>query len=153
MILIMYSSLRGSNLGLAQRCLSGWRILQPAKSSAPSTADIVLATAWYLTRHGHIEASITLCVTFFACLRVSEALGLQEEDKAFPGGRPAGSVRFPCRRSLHSRRQNRPIHRLPPVREARESPLHCISRQLDKGIQKNGMGLLCISLINPMQRS
>ena len=84
MILLMYSSLRGANLGLARRSLSGWRTLQPAKSSAPFTTDIVLATAWYLIHLGHV-ASITLYVTFFACLRVSEALGLKAEYIAFPG--------------------------------------------------------------------
>ena len=64
----MYPSLRGANLGLAKRCLSGWRTLHPSKFSAPFTEDISLALAWLMLARGRIEAALTVLLTFSACL-------------------------------------------------------------------------------------
>ena len=48
MILIMYPFLRGANLRLSKRCLSGWRSLQPSKSSAPFTKTVGVWGIWLL---------------------------------------------------------------------------------------------------------
>ena len=84
-LLIMIPSLRGSHLGLSRRCLTGWRMLRPSKSSAPFTKDIVLALAWHLVIKSKPEAACVLLTSFSACLRVSEALSLRMQDIALPG--------------------------------------------------------------------
>ena len=85
MILIMYFSQRGANLGLSKRCLSGWRSLQPSKSSAPFTKTITLALEWHMVVQGNCKAAIVILTTFAACLRVSESLLIEIQDIAFAG--------------------------------------------------------------------
>ena len=82
---IMYPSLRGANLGLSKRCISGWRALRPAQSSAPFTKSLTLALSWTLLVGGFTPAAVTLVTTYCGCLRVSEALALRLEDIALPG--------------------------------------------------------------------
>lgn len=84
-LILMVPLLRGNHLGLARRCITGWRVLCPSKSSAPFTKDIALALAWRLVSTRKPDAACVLFTTFSACLRVSESLALQISDIALPG--------------------------------------------------------------------
>ena len=84
MISLMYPSAK-LEMGLARRCIAGWKALRPARSSAPFTKDLVLALTWKMVIHGKIAAATVLLTSFSACLRVSEALKLTWQREALPG--------------------------------------------------------------------
>ena len=83
-VALMYPSVK-QDLGLARRCLSGWKTLKPSRSSAPFTKEIVLALAWVMVTNGKIESATVLLTSFSACLRVSEALNITWRRVALPG--------------------------------------------------------------------
>ena len=96
-VALMYPSVK-QDLGLARRCLSGWKTLKPSRSSAPFTKEIVLTLAWVMVTNGKIESATVLLTSISACLRVSEALNITWRRVALPGdlrlaAYPAGTAR------------------------------------------------------------
>ena len=70
---------------LARRCLRGWRINVPSRSSIMFTKDLMLAFAHPVLQENHFEGDFTLLVLWADYLRVSKTLGLTWERVDLPG--------------------------------------------------------------------
>ena len=83
-IKIMFPEVGGS-LYLSRRCLTGWKLLLPAKSATPITRKMALTFCWDFMKENKYSQAAVLLICFAGMLRVSEALNLRWNDVAFPG--------------------------------------------------------------------
>ena len=84
MILVMYPTLK-DKLGISRRCIAGWKSLTPARPAAPLTKQMVFAFAYHMLVSKQPQSATAIILSFFGCLRISEALHLCWKDVALPG--------------------------------------------------------------------
>ena len=79
----MYPTLKDKP-GISRHCIAGCKSLTPARPAAPLTKQIVFAFAYDMLVSKQPQSTTAIILSFFGCLRISEALHLRWKDLALP---------------------------------------------------------------------